>query len=135
MVEHTGDVAVRLRAADLAGLIRSGVDALRSLLFEGEAPPDAARETQTVEVSGIDREDVLIQALSEALYLLQSRGLCPQHVEVEVGAGLRAQIRLDGARADGRQLRVVDEIKAVTYHAVRIEEQDGMLETLVVLDV
>jgi SHS2 domain-containing protein len=135
MVEHTGDLAIRLRAPDLGGLIRAGLYALRALLFEGEPASDAPQQRGEARVSGVDREDILVQSLSEGLHLMQDRALFPHTLRVEVAGDGEARLWLTGVRADGQQLRQVEEIKAVTYHAVEIRERDEQLETLVVLDV
>ncbi len=130
-LEHTGDLAVRLRAPDLAGLIVEGVWALREFLFEG--PPAAGvkapgPERRRARVEGVDAEDTLVQALSEALHILQEEDLYP--LEVAVVADVGAELEISGVHE-----RRVDEIKAVTYHAVAIERCDAGLETTVVFDV
>jgi SHS2 domain-containing protein len=135
MVEHTGDLAVRLRAPHLSGLIQTGIFAMRALLFEGTPGSDAPVQDGRARVSGVDREDVLVQALSEALHMMQGDALFPHTVRIEVPEDGEARLWLEGVRADGERLRQVAEIKAVTYHAVEIQERDGQLETLVVLDV
>ncbi len=134
MVEHTADLAVRLRAPDLAGLVVSGIEALRAILFEGTPATDAPRVTASARVRGIDREDALVQALAEALHALQSGALYPREIRARAAAN-EIEIELAGAPVDGTQVRRVDEIKAVTYHQVVITERDGQLETLVVFDV
>ena len=61
-MDHTGDVAVRLRAPDLAGLIVAGIRALRALLWGDEPAPDPSQLDRRVElrVTGVDREDLLV---------------------------------------------------------------------------
>lgn len=135
MVEHTGDLAVRLRAPDLAGLVVSGVLALRSILFEGQPAAGASTRVERARVRGVDREDALVQALSEALHLLQAGGLYPLEIRARAGAAHEIALELVGAPVDGVDVRRVDEIKAVTYHQVAIAERSGELETLVVFDV
>ncbi len=135
MVEHTGDLAARLRAPDLAGLIEAGIQALRALLFEGTPPPGARASRGKARVNAVDREDLLVQSLAEALHLMQEQALFPREVRVALTAEWEAQLTLTGVRADGHELRQVEEIKAVTYHAVEIQEHDGELETLIVFDV
>jgi SHS2 domain-containing protein len=135
MLEHTGDVAVRLRAPDLEGLIGAGIEALRALVFAGTPSKDAEVLRGEAQVSGVDREDVLVQALSEALHLMQGQGLFPREIEVESAAQDEARLTLVGVRVDGHALQQVEEIKAVTYHAVEICERGGELETTVVFDV
>lgn len=142
MVEHTGDLALRLRAPDLAGLAVEGVRGLRALLFDGEpsaeAGASAVAEERALAVRGIDPEDALIQALSEALHLLQEEDWVPTVVRAsssrESGEVL-LELELTGAPAVDLGLRRQDEIKAVTYHAVEIRTAGDGLETLVVLDV
>jgi SHS2 domain-containing protein len=135
MVEHTGDLAMRLRAPHLCGLIETGIFAMRALLFEGTPGPDAPAQHGRARVSGVDREDVLVQALSEALHLMQGGALFPRTVRIEMPEDGEAKLWLEGVGADGKRLRQVAEIKAVTYHAVEIQQREGQLETLVVLDV
>jgi len=132
IVDHTGDVAVRLRAPDLAGLIAAGVRALRALLFEGEPAPEAADLRVELRATGIDREDLLVQSLSEALHAIQEDGIDPSRVCVAVRSDTEAELTLRGARARA-PLRL--EIKGVTYHAVAVRERDGALESTLVLDV
>lgn len=127
-LEHTGDLAVRLSAPDLAGLITEGVWALRAFLFEVSPAAGAEALRRRARVQGIDPEDTLVQALSEALYILQEADLYPLDVSVVVDAG--AEVEISGVRQ-----RRTDEIKAVTYHGVAIERSDLGLETTVVFDV
>ncbi len=135
MVEHTGDLAARLRAPDLEGLIEAGIHALRALIFEG-TPPRAALEARgEARVNAVDREDLLVQTLAEALYLMQSQALFPRDVRVELEGERASRLVLSGVCADGRELRQVEEIKAVTYHGVEIHQREGELETLIVFDV
>jgi SHS2 domain-containing protein len=134
-VEHTGDLAVRLRAPDFPGLVAEGIRALAALLFEGTPAGDAPSRSAAFEASGVDPEDCLVQALSEALHVLQEQDLLPVDVSVEAAGTHAVRVRLEGHRADGRRLRRVEEIKAVTYHGVEIQEQGGSLETIVVFDV
>ena len=134
IADHTGDVALRLRAPNLEALVVSGIEGLRSLIFAGDPEEGAALLQREVQVSGVDREDCLVQSLSEALHVMQSGALFPTSIQVEA-RGDELRIALRGPAVDGAGLRQEEEIKAVTYHDVRIREVDGSLETLVILDV
>lgn len=137
-VEHTGDLALRLRAPDLAGLAVQGVWALRALLFEGDPVSVDSPEQRSLCVRGIDREDALVQALSEALHLLQEEDWLPLDVRARgsnQSGEVVLELELSGAPAVAAGFRLQEEIKAVTYHAVEIHTTPDGLETLVVLDV
>lgn len=134
-VDHTGDVALRIEAASFADLVAEGVRGIASILFEGRPDVTAARERWSSRVSGIDREDVLVQALSEALHWMDEESRFPVRVEAcEAGEG-QLEISLQAVRAEGRSCRRVEEIKAVTYHALEIRETPEGLSAVVVLDV
>jgi SHS2 domain-containing protein len=132
IVDHTGDVALHLRAPDLAGLIASGTRALRELLFPGQPDRDAPPERVELRASGIDREDLLVQALSEVLHALQEGDLDPIDLSVAVFGDTEAEVEIWGQHRPGAR---IDEIKAVTYHAVELTPRDGEIETTIVLDV
>jgi SHS2 domain-containing protein len=131
-VDHTGDIAIRLRAPDLAGLIVAGIRALRALLFEGEPAAGDVELRAELRTSGVDREDLLVQSLSEALHAIQEDGIDPVEVSVAVRSGTESETTLRGVPAPAaRKL----EIKAVTYHDVSVRAVEGGLETILVLDV
>jgi SHS2 domain-containing protein len=132
IVDHTGDVAVRLRAPDLAGLIAAGIRALRALLFEAEPESDGRDLSLELRVTGVDREDLLVQSLSEALHAMQEEGLDPAELRVDVRSDTEAALTLRGARARGPRAL---EIKGVTYHDVAVRKVEGGLESTLVLDV
>lgn len=134
-VDHTADLAVRIRGADLAALIEAGVHALRSLLFQGQPAAGATRESRELRAEGIDREDLLVRSLSEALHLMQDEGLYPERVTVQVATDDQARLMITVVPVDGQHVRLVEEIKAVTYHGLEIRRRDEGLETLVVFDV
>jgi SHS2 domain-containing protein len=134
-VDHTGDIALRLTGAGFGELVVEGVRGIASILFDGEPDRSAPRERWTGRVAGIDREDVLVRALSEALHWMEERDRVPLEVGAEVTGPAELEIALGGVRADGERCRRVEEIKAVTYHAVEIRESAEGLSTVVVLDV
>ena len=141
LIDHTEDLAVRLSAPDLAGLIREGVAALRAILFEAAPPssvPPGPEREERIELRALDAEDALVQSLSEALHALQEGELVPHVVEVDLserGAGLEVALVLRGRDAAASGLRRCEEIKAVTYHGVQVRPAPGGLEARIVLDV
>jgi SHS2 domain-containing protein len=132
IVDHTGDVAVRLRAPDLAGLIAAGIRALRALLFEAAPEPEASELRVELRAAGVDREDLLVQSLSEALHAMQEDRIDPVDVRVALRSDTEAELTLRGTRA---QVPLGLEIKGVTYHDVAVREVEGGLESTLVLDV
>jgi SHS2 domain-containing protein len=136
-VDHTGDLAVRLWAADFPALVAEGIRALAELIFAGEPPAGAQVREVRLQVEGIDREDALVQCLCEALHLMDEQRFKPLWAQAEVSTRDTVAVvaRLRGVAADGVQLRRAEEIKAVTHHGVALREGARGLETLLVFDV
>jgi len=129
LVDHTADLALRVSAPTPGDLFAEAAlalcDVMGALLAFRE-------ETLRVEVTGIDREDLLVRWLQEVLYHVQVRGfrVCGAGpVDLEEGSASGA---LDGAHVGGALLA---EIKAVTYHGLAVERVGGAYEATIILDV
>jgi SHS2 domain-containing protein len=131
-------LAVELWAPDEAALLIEGARALVELLTEG-AVIRAASE-RTLELSAIDPEDRLVRWLAEVLYLAAVEGFLVNDASLELsgalpgalpGASLRGTVR---GQADAAAL-LRTEIKAVTYHDLRLERGPAGVRARVVFDV
>jgi len=129
--EHTADVGLRARAGDLEGLFEEAARALFSVIVVNL---DAVRPLQeiTVRVEGRDYEDLLHDWLAELLYTFNTRHLLFSDFEVELDSGgLRATAR--GEPIDPKRHELDAEVKAITYHGLKVEEdRDGWLAEVIV---
>ena len=142
-LDHTADTAVRLTAADPSGLVQSAVDALRCIYLgeeEGALLADridsgpATRSPIVLEAE--DGEALLIDLLGELIFLFDTRRFLCGRVEIET-VSLERPASLKGTlvgstRAAEFQLKT--EVKAATYHAVRIRRDGRALTVDVVFD-
>ena len=129
--EHTADVGLRARAADLEELFEDAARALFSVIVVNL---DAVRPVQeiTVRVEGRDHEDLLHDWLAELLYTFDTRHLLLSDFEVELDSdGLRAIAR--GEPIDPKRHELDAEVKAITYHGLKVDEdRDGWLAEVIV---
>jgi SHS2 domain-containing protein len=138
-IEHTADLAVELWAPDEPALLVEGARALVELLTEGAEVGATTERTaermaeRTLELTAIDPEDRLVRWLSEVLYWASMEGFLVVDAALElVGAtGLRGTVR---GQAGASEL-VRTEIKAVTYHDLRLERGPAGVRARVVFDV
>jgi 2-amino-4-hydroxy-6-hydroxymethyldihydropteridine diphosphokinase len=125
-VDHGGDVALRVRGADPADLVRQAAHGLiaeiapRDRLRELErrvaaiplpAPPDRLARAELAEV--------LVQALTELLVWLDADGWLPARVTTEL-AGPALRLAAFGQRVRGTDLPIERLPKAITRHALRV---------------
>ena len=128
-IPHTADWSFRAFGRDLRELFENAAFALFAL--EGAQPRDHADETtRLVEVSGIDYEALLVNWLTELLFLQEShRETYRFHIETLSPTALRAQVF-------GTPMSQLDKaIKAVTYHNLKIKQTSDGWEVVVVVDV
>ncbi len=129
-VEHTGDWAFRARGVDLKQLFANAAGAMFELQLRLPPPPAEAVERQ-VEVTGFDRETLLVNWLNELLYLQEKYGEIYREFDLQEISDTRLRARLRGQRSAGAA-RV---IKAVTFHGLEIKRVAEGWEATVVVDV
>jgi len=129
--DHTADLGLRIRAADLNTLFAEAALALFSTLVEDL---DTVAHVQHLEVAipGSDREFLLFDWLKELLYRFEVEHLLLSRFSVQIGAdGLRGSAW--GEPFDRQRHELAHEVKAITYHGLRVEETpDGWLAEVIV---
>lgn len=130
---HTADAGLWIEADDLNSLFVEAARALFSLIVaNGEAV-----ETNTeldVTVAGSDLEYLMVDWLSELLFVFESQQLLLREFQVAVAAeGLTATVA--GEPADPERHRLENEVKAITYHDLKIEQLDGKWTARVIVDI
>ena len=131
--EHTADLGLRIRAADLDTLFNEAAQCLFSAVVEDLGSVRPAQRID-VDLRGDDREYLLFDWLKELLYHFDAEHLLLGRFEVHV--------RPDGLSATAwgepldRARHVLDhEVKAVTYHGLRVEQVGDQWEAEVIVDI
>jgi SHS2 domain-containing protein len=132
--EHTADLGLRIRASDLDTLFAEAARALFAAIVED---PATVRPLQSISlrVTGDDREYLLCDWLKELLYRFDTEHLLLGRFEVHVGAaGLTATAWGEPLDLDRHALS--HEVKAITYHGLRVEQTaDGGWLAEVIVDI
>ncbi len=133
LFEHTADVGVRVFGASLAELLRNAALALMSLIIERASV--RPREEVLFEIEAETGEELLIKTLSEILYLHQVRKMVFCDAEVELANGCRLKGKLRGERIDPGRHELLRDVKAATYHNLKIERVNDRFMAEVVFDI
>ena len=131
--EHTADLGLRVRAPDLDTLFVEAAACLFSAIVED---PAAVRPLQRIDVriDGADREYLLFDWLRELLYRSESRHLLFGRFEVRVSdTGLEGTAW--GEPFDPARHGLAHEVKAITYHGLKVEPADGGWLAEVIVDI
>jgi SHS2 domain-containing protein len=135
--EHTADLGLRIRAATLEELFADAGHGLMAQLANLEAIQPVSEKTITLASDSLDY--LLFDWLSELLFTFEESRLLLAHFEVQVtnSAGnyaLRAICR--GEVADETRHELDHEVKAITYHGLKVEEQpDGSWLAELIVDI
>jgi SHS2 domain-containing protein len=131
---HTADVGVRVRGATAEEALARLALALGTLLAGGgDAPPE--REERLATAGGPDLAGTAVALLRELLFRFATERLIPSEVEVHRAAEDGAEATVAFARYDpGRHGEGVD-VKAVTWHAARLEPEGEGWVAQAVLDI
>lgn len=127
----TADSGVRCSGNDYGELYANALRGLNLLLFGANRCPGRSAERVPFSFRGDGPESVLVNLLSEALYWVNQRGKRVAAVRV-LRAGrdrIEAELLLAPLRRRPRA-----EVKAVTYHRLRVEGRAGGFRAAVVLD-
>jgi len=131
-LEHTADAGLLVRAPSLAGLFVEAAKGLVCLLLhEVVLRPTGRRD---LELEAPERDLLLADFLSEILYLASAEGLVTLNVEMVEFEPTRLKARL-GVKSARDLGGLKTEIKAVTYHGLKIEETEEGFEAKVIFDV
>jgi len=129
--DHTADLGLRIRADDLEGLFAEAARALFSAIVTN---PEDVRpaETTAIELEAEQRDELLRDWLAELLYLFHAEHRLFAEFTVELD-GPRLKATAAGEPIDPTRHDLDSEIKAVTYHGLKVEHDgDGWLAEVIV---
>ena len=133
--EHTADVGAVVRGATLARLFENAARALFDLIGDSRTVRPRRRVRLAVEGAGL--EDLLVRWLSELLYRHEVDRLIFSAFEVERvdRSRLRARGVAWGEPIDRRRHLLRHEVKAVTYHQLKIVRGRSAWRARIVFDI
>jgi len=125
---HTADWALQVWAPHLSQLLEAAALGMYALMeVELEKAP---RVEIPVALEAHDGEDLLVAFLEELLYLGEEQGLAFDRFDLEV-----EEYHLSGLLLGAPVKNQRKEIKAVTYHELKIIHRNGRFEVTIVFDV
>ena len=133
ILEHTADTGIIVYGKDLKEVFTNATEGLFSIITE----LDKVREvvSRRVSINTNDRESLLFKWLNELVYLFDSEGLLVKRSDIkELKAGsLKATVH--GEIFDSARHKLKAEVKAATYHMLKIEKYNGSLKATVLFDI
>jgi SHS2 domain-containing protein len=132
VIEHTADIGIIARGSELSALFSNAASGMLSLLIEtGTLRQDIIRE---VSLEAADTETLLVQWLNELLYIMYTEKLVLFKFDILIKQnGLFACCAGQEIELNSHMFK--REIKAATYHDLRIVERGGEYSAQIIFDI
>jgi len=130
----TADIGVELTGDSFEELLLAGAEGMMAVIF-GKPPTGREQKVLFIELQAEDREQLLVDWLSEILYHFDTGGWIPINAVVELSDDPYHIIAKVGCRQFDRKAdKAEHEIKAVTYHMLEIRNIDDLYSCHLVFD-
>jgi len=133
LIDHTADIGIAVTASSVGELFETAAHAMFEQIADTRALTGWRRTRLTV--SGIDREDLMINWLRELLFLWNGRQYLLKQARIENMANTELTARIWYDPFDRQTHEILNDIKAVTYHGIRVEKTDAGWTATVIFDV
>jgi SHS2 domain-containing protein len=131
--DHTADVGIRARADSIDELLAEAAKGLFTLIVPDLASVRLVAEV-SISIAGEQPDLLLFDWLCELLYLYETRHLLLADFHVGVNQqGLAATAR--GEPADLARHQLEHEVKAITYHGLLVQCDQGKWLAEVIVDI
>ena len=131
-MDHTADLGILVRGSDLKNLFREAAHSLIHLMVR--ANPAKKIRTLKLSVAGADSADLMVRWLGEILYLLEGENRVVTHIGIDDISPCHLDVTLKTGPFDPNTDEILREIKAVTYHQIRVSEKNGRWEAQIIFD-
>ncbi|MFA5374958.1 MAG: archease [Dehalococcoidia bacterium] len=124
IIDHTADVAIAAYGDDMKMAFANAALGMFSIVTD----IDKVNETVTrdVEVTAEDMKDLLVSWLNELLFICEVEMILFKRFDIAELSETRMLARCYGEKIDAKRHKIKAEIKAATYHMLKIEEGNGV---------
>jgi SHS2 domain-containing protein len=130
--DHAADVGIRLQANTLELLFVAAGRALMEWI--GPAPENSMLCHEEIHVEGENNEELMVRWLQELLYLFHQRQLYFLDAPAIRISPTSVECRIDAVNWSATSYELYQEVKAVTYHRLRVAQEGSVWRATVILD-
>ena len=133
ILEHPSDLGIEAYGKSIEEIYRNAALGLMSVIA-GTSKIEP-REERLISISAIDRENMLVRWLTEVLYLYDAEKFLTSGVEFLIVNETLLKAKIFGEQYVESKHDLKLDIKAITYHQLKIEERDGEWKARVFVDI
>jgi len=133
LIDHTADFGIHVFGSDLKDLFTNAAKAMfDQITIVKDLQPEKELK---IDVTGNDWPDLMVNWLRELLYLWTGKELLVKHIDIQTLSeyNLTANLRMDLFKPDHHVIK--NDIKAVTYHQIQVNQVTDGWESRIIFDV
>ena len=124
IINHTADVAIAAYGADLKKAFANAALGMFSIITDLNIVNE--KVIRDVEVTSEDMKDLLVSWLNELLFICEVDKILFKRFDISELSDTRMLAKCYGEKINLKRHKIKTEIKAVTYHMIKIEEDNGI---------
>ncbi|MCX7797746.1 MAG: archease [Melioribacter sp.] len=136
-LEHTADIAILVEGKSIEDLFLSAFYAWKDITIESKKVTNENSKKFLFEAKSL--EELLIEFLGELNYQLYTKkwiiNIVKKVLIERTNSNYHLEIEALGESYNSKNHIIKEEIKAVTFHQMKIEEKDGNFSTMIVFDI
>lgn len=133
VIAHTADIGIIAYGADMKQAFANAARGLFSLITDLRMVKE--KEHRIIEVNAPDREALLVNWLNELIYLFEAKRMLFNRFEINSLTDTELTATGYGEKLKLNRHHLKREVKAATYHMLKISEEAGSWEVRVIFDI
>ena len=133
IIDHTADIGIKAYGSSLKELFINAAYGM----FDIIADLDGIRSTTSIkiELEAPNTEELLIAWLDELIYNFYTKAIIFSEFKISELGRTKIKAEAIGKHIGDRKSRLKTEIKAATYHDLKIKEKDKIYEVKIIFDI
>ncbi|MCF6150477.1 MAG: archease [Candidatus Kuenenia sp.] len=132
LIDHTADIGIDIFGGTLKELFSNAGYAMFDIITDLSSVD--TKNIRTIAVEGIDREQLLVNWLSELLYLHEVKNMLFKEFCIDTIEENQLSATLHGELLNEKKHIIKTGIKAVTYHNLSIKKENDHWKARVIFD-
>jgi len=133
IIDHAADMGITAYGKDIKQLFSNAALALFSLITDVRSIKEQLQHG--VEINSENKDDLLVEWLNELIYLFDANHLLFNHFEIESLSNNKLKATCYGEKFNPARHRIKIDVKAATYHMLKIVQDSEGYSAQVIFDI
>ena len=135
VIEHTADIGIRVSGKTKEDIFTNAAYAMFDIMVAFKVIDSKSPKLQhSLTIEGVDTKELLVCFLNELIYLFVSKEFLPAKFKIVKMNNQCLTALVSGKKLNSKYHRLKAEIKAATYHNLKVEKTEAGYQAEVIFD-